>query len=59
MEINTCPECGAETMSGGLALWSDADGVVEIIRCVDDGCEWVTIEAELDMPVVIRHSVAA
>jgi hypothetical protein len=59
MDITTCPECGDETMSGGLALWSGIDGAVEIIRCGSDGCDWVTIEAELDAPVVVRHYAAA
>jgi hypothetical protein len=45
MEITTCPECAAEVVSAGMALWADSDEPTDIFECVDH-CGWVGIAAE-------------
>jgi hypothetical protein len=51
MEITNCPECAAETISGGLALWDSADrfGADEpmvVFECVGEDCGWVGVAVE-------------
>lgn len=46
MEITNCPECAAETVSGGLALWADADEPTVVFECQGEGCGWVGIAVE-------------
>ncbi|QEE61053.1 hypothetical protein FVA74_05280 [Salinibacterium sp. dk2585] len=46
MEIKNCPECAAETVSAGHALWADGDELVLVIECVEPDCGWATVEAE-------------
>lgn len=61
MEINNCPECAAETVSAGLALWAEGETPVMVIECVEPDCNWATVEAELfdAAPRVVRDAVAA
>ncbi|MCW4384208.1 hypothetical protein OH146_00285 [Salinibacterium sp. SYSU T00001] len=46
MEIRNCPECAAETVSAGLALWDDAETPVLVFECIEPDCGWAGVEAE-------------
>jgi Zn ribbon nucleic-acid-binding protein len=46
MEIRNCPECAAETVSAGLALWADGDAPVAVVECVEPECGWASVESE-------------
>lgn len=46
MEITNCPECAAETVSGGFALWADADEPMIVFECMDEDCGWVGVSVE-------------
>lgn len=46
MEITNCPECAAETVNGGLALWGSAAEPMVVFECVGEDCGWVGVAVE-------------
>jgi len=46
MEITNCPECAADVVSGGLALWGNADEPMVVFECIGEGCGWVGVAVE-------------
>lgn len=59
MEITNCPECAAETVNGGLALWADEAEALIVFECVGDDCAWVGVSVEYWAELAPRASVAA
>ena len=59
MEITNCPECAAETVSGGLALWADAGEPMIVFECQGEGCGWVGVAAEYWAELTPTAAVAA
>lgn len=46
MEIRNCPECAAEAVKVGLALWDDTETAVVVFECTEPDCGWAGVDGE-------------
>ncbi len=58
MEITNCPECAAEAINAGLALWADSDEPTIVFECVDH-CGWTGVVTEYWESTAIGRVAAA
>jgi hypothetical protein len=46
MEIWNCPECAADTVRVGIAMWCESDDLVAVYECAEPECSWAGVEGE-------------